>query len=340
MEKGIYVKDIKPNEKISGVFIILNPSKLKSKRGPYWKFLLSDATGTIETKIWYPYSTNFEQLPNNLPVFAAGYAEIYTDKLQLTVDNLILLNDEQASGLERKDFLPTSSFNSDELFNELKNIYQREITYTPLRKFIFLVLNDEKIQQAFKEAPAAKSIHQAYLGGLLEHSLAVAKICLAISDLYPQLDRQLLLAAAILHDIGKIEEYSWSFSFEYTTPGNLLGHLFLGLQLLEPFFEKSKLDSELVTNFKHLILSHHGEYEYGSPKLPVTPEAFVLHFADNLDAKLSLCKSATENLAEGEWTEWQRHLERYLYKPTITPVKKIDTKKNSQDQPCLSLWKE
>lgn len=340
MEKGYFVKDIQPYANFAGVFIILSPMKSNSRRGPFWKFYLADATGSAEAKLWYPKSGEFEFLPSGAPVFAAGSSDIYAEKLQLTVESLEILGAEAASSLSQRDFLPSAPEDPLEMFNELRLLCEKEITWPPLRKFVFLVLNDPGLQTTFKEAPAARSLHQAYLGGLLEHSLNVARICVSIANLYPELDRQLLIAAAVFHDIGKIREFSWDFSIEYTTNGNLLGHILMGLAMLEPFILKSGLESELADHFRHLILTHHGEYQYGSPKLPATAEAFVLHFADNLDAKINLFKDATANLEEGAWSDWQRGIDRRLLKPFQTPAKKGRSKAENQDQSCLSLWKE
>lgn len=335
MEKGIFVKDIKPGLKITGVFTILNPALCPSVRGPFWKFMLADATGSIPGKIWYPKSVEFTDLPMKAYVEASGGASLYSGQLQITVECLVIL--ENNSQIDQSWFLPVSQTSPEEMFAQLRALCLTELKYKPWRKFALSVLDDKKIAEALKNAPAAKSIHQAWLGGLLEHLLNVSKLALSIADNYPELDRQLLLAAAMFHDIGKIAEYSWDFNFETTDSGELLGHLLLGLEILNPKLAASGLEQELIDHFKHLILSHHGEYAYGSPRLPQTAEAFALHFADNLDARLAQCKQA-EPVEGTRWTEKQWSLGRKIFKPQQTPGQQ--KQKSNQDQECLFLLKE
>jgi 3'-5' exoribonuclease len=186
---------------------------------------------------------------------------------------------------------------------------------------VFSVLQNRELRAAFRIWPAAKSIHHAYAGGLLEHTLGVFGLCRRIADHYPELDRQTLLAGAIFHDIGKIREYSGGIANDYTTEGRLLGHLELGLELLAPYLADSGLEEHLQRHLKHLVLSHHGEPEFGTARLPQTPEALALHHADNLDAKMAQCRGLFARLADGgqEWTPWQQTLGRQMHRPGRTP---------------------
>ena len=205
--------------------------------------------------------------------------------------------------------------------DELEALCRKEFTYKPWRKFILSVLEDEAIRVPLLTAPAAKSVHHAWVGGLLEHTLSVATLCLRFCDHYPDLDRQTLLAGAICHDLGKIWEFSGGLANDYTDAGRLVGHINLCLGKLDRHLAKSGLDEELILHFQHLILSHHGLYEYGSPRLPQTAEAFALHYADNIDAKITQSRSLFGELEDGEsgWSPYQKSLERQLFQAPKTP---------------------
>jgi len=236
------------------------------------------------------------------------------------------------------DFLPESPVKPEAVLADIEALCRTELTHKPWRSLIKRILTDPEVRARLLPATGAKAVHHAYAGGLLEHTLAVARTCLALCDLYPHLDRQVLLAAAILHDLGKAWELSSGLSREYTDEGRLLGHIQLGLARIEPFLAKAKdLDEPLVLHLKHLIISHHGEYEFGAPKRPKTPEAFILHFADNIDAKLNTLAGAyAENaVAEQAWTPFQRFLDRYLYRAAHTPEPEQPTVKKTDGQALL-----
>ena len=163
-------------------------------------------------------------------------------------------------------------------------------------------------------------MHHAYIGGLLEHTLSVCRLCMVISELYPQVDREILLVGAIFHDLGKAWELNAGIQRDYTDPGRLLGHILLGVEILEPFLVKTELPPGLKLHLKHLLISHHGEYAYGSPRRPKTVEALILHYADNLDAKVNMTSLLVDALPEGDsWTPYQRSLERQMFRPERTP---------------------
>ena len=187
-------------------------------------------------------------------------------------------------------------------------------------------------------------MHHAYVGGLLEHTLGVFKLCRSLCDLYSELDRQSLLAGALFHDLGKIREFSSGPINDYTDAGRLIGHMSLGLEILQPFLAKSGLEEPLKQHLKHLILSHHGLHEYGAPCLPQTKEAFILHYADNIDAKMGQFRNLfTETESpEPQWSAWQSSLNRKIYKPTPTPGQDQNSQNDKAGalSQCLSLWKE
>lgn len=340
MEKGIYVKEIEANTSVGGLFVILSAkSGVTTKGDNFWALKLSDRTGVMDAKIWSPLSASFASLDSGVVASVRGWASLYRDQLQLRVDFLEPLTDEETGKLDPACFIQASPRNPDEMFKELKQLCLDEFKYAPLRKLVMSVLNEETIARPLRSFPAAKTMHHAYAAGLLEHTLGVFSLCRSLADRYPQLDRQILLAGALFHDIGKIKEFSGGFINDYTDAGRLSGHIILGLRLIEPYLQKSGVEEALLEHLRHLILSHHGEYEYGASRLPQTAEAFALHYADNLDAKLAQFRNLFGDEGEPGWSDYQKGLERYLYNPFRAP-RKSKTQKNGPDAECLSLLKE
>ena len=340
MEKGVSVSEITENSKVAGVFLVSEASLGTARNGAlYWSLKLSDSTGAIEAKIWHPLSAAHPRIPRGSLAWVSGRSALYREKLQLAIDDFSLLPPEVSDSFDPALFLPSASIPPDEMFLELKRLALEEFKYPPWRKFIISILNDEKIGPSLKTFPAAKTMHHAYVGGLLEHTLSVFNLCRDFADRYPQLDRQTLLAGAILHDIGKISEFSGGLANDYTDAGRLSGHIVLGVALIEPFAQKSGLDDKLKEHLYHLILSHHGQYEFGAARLPQTAEAFALHYADNLDAKLAQFRNLFNDESGPEWSDYQKGMERYLYNPFRTPEKRKNEKQLPEFE-CLSLLKE
>ena len=337
ISKGAYVKDLCPGETAWGVFIVAEARLGQSRNGPYWNLTLKDSSGSIEGKIWSPLSQQFAELPQGGFVQVRGAVGTFRDRPQITVDQLAVL-DPATPGLDVTQFLPSSAVPPEEMLEALEDLVTEVMEYKPWKKFCRRVLRDEEIKARLLAAPGAKTVHHAYVGGLLEHTLSVSRLSLSIAELYPEIDRQVLLAAAVFHDLGKAWELSGGVANDYTDTGRLLGHIHIALEVLAPFLARARdLDPELILHFKHIILSHHGEYEYGSPKRPKTPEAFVLHYADNLDAKLNTIAGCLEPLegTEQTWTPFQRYLDRYLYKATPTPDGDRRRKNANPENQCL-----
>jgi len=274
----------------------------------------------MEAKVWSPLSQAHPGLCAGQLVQVRAQAANYRDKCQLTIDQL---SEVDAAEADLAEFLPPSPVNPEALLAEVEDLCRRELTHKPWRSLMKKVLADPEIRGRLLPATGAKAVHHAYAGGLLEHTLAVARTCLALADLYPHLDRQILLVAALLHDLGKAWELTSGLACEYTDEGRLLGHIQIGLARIEPFLGKVKdLDETLALHLRHLIISHHGEYEFGAPKRPKTPEAFILHFADNIDAKMNTLAGAYAEMegTEQTWTPFQRYLDRYLYRAPHTPA--------------------
>lgn len=323
MQKGMFVKDIKSlphsGAAVSGVFAIASARRDLTKNGaPYWLLMLQDCTGAIGANIWSPLSVAVQQIPVNSVAWIAGTTKEYQGQTTIAARQYEELANAEWQELAQ-DLAPASPVDPEALFAELIALCEQEFSYPAWSALMSEILFDPEIKTLLLAAPAARSVHQAYRGGLLEHLLKVARICLALADIYPELDRQALLAGAILHDIGKIREYAAGFAIEITQPGMLFGHSFLGLELLAPFLSRSSLEPALQEHLKHLIISHHGEHEFGAATLPQTPEAFVLHYADNLDAKMGICAAAFGDAEAPFWSERQWTVQRKLLLPRRTP---------------------
>ncbi len=293
--------------------------KIKSKRVQETrdgkKFLLltlEDKTGVLRAVDWYDAEENDSKLNVGNIISVKGKVVIFEDRLQLNISkNGISKLTEQEYELER--FITKSERDLEDMYNELLSIIdtlQDEDYKTLLRRFF---VEDKHIEKSFKKSPAGMRIHHSYIGGLLEHSLNVAKICDSIYKIYPDLDRELLLAGALIHDIGKIREYAVNQQgIEVTTEGELLGHIVMGVEMVSK--KAHGLDQKKITKIKHLIASHHGEFEWGSPVLPKTKEALVLHFVENMDSKLNRVNQlVSKDNQERDWTDYDSNLSRRFF---------------------------
>lgn len=340
-------KDIPVGESICSVFLVGSAQKSEGKNGPFWAVKLRDATGTLEAKIWAPLSQNIAELKMGDFVEVKGRTSLFREQLQFTIEALRLV--ENPEELAMSDFIQTSAVEPSEILAQIEEKISEEISYAPWKEFCKSVLKDPEIRAKLLLAPAAKSVHHAYAGGLLEHMFSVATLCLKLSDHYPELDRQTLFAAGLFHDIGKLDELSGGLANDYTDEGKMLGHIIQGILILKPFLEKAKVDPALALHFEHLILSHHGEPEFGAPRVPLSPEAFCLHYADNMDAKLAQCREAFSQMQEKEdregsenqeiaWSAWINLLGRSLCKMPQTPKAKEKeankTKKEPKGKQC------
>ena len=315
------ISDMELGATVIDIFVLASAQQGQARNGPYWRLEFRDASGIISGKIWSPQSQAFPSLSTGTAVRVTGKVTSYRDKLELAVDDMRILDDAEFAALDLAQFMPASPFSPDAMLEELTTLCRRELTHKPWKKLILGLLADEDIAQKLRLTPAAKVMHHAYAGGLLEHTLSVAHLCMKIADHYPTLDRQALLAAAICHDLGKMWELSSGIAIDYTREGRLIGHIFLAIERLAPFIKKSGLEPDLAEHLKHLILSHHGTHEFGSPRLPATAEALVLHYADNLDAKLQQVESALAGVEENGWSAYNPPLERHLFRATPSPRK-------------------
>ncbi|MBU1610206.1 MAG: HD domain-containing protein [Proteobacteria bacterium] len=339
MSKTVFVKDLEPGRNLADIFLVSSAQKGAAKNGPYWKLKLQDATGVVDAVIWSPASEAYADIP--VGSFASVQAAItsFNDQPQLKIERLALL-DPVAMGLSMGDFVPCSTVPPKELLEELIDMVREHIEHKPLKNLILRILENEEIRPKLLNATGAKTVHHAYVGGLLEHTVGVSRSCMAFCDLYPTLDRQILLAGAILHDIGKAWELTDGVENDYTDEGRLLGHILIGLEKIEPFLSKSKtLEPELILHLKHLIVGHHGEHEFGSPVLPKTPEAYILHHADNVDAKMSIMHGIYKDMGDKpdspRWSAYNRYLQRNIFLRTPAPSKAEKAKNGQPENQCL-----
>ncbi|MBE0577500.1 MAG: HD domain-containing protein [Desulfuromonadales bacterium] len=312
--KKVFVKDIQERDLIATPFLVRDKIIAMAKNGrPYMTLKLMDCTGEVEGRIWDRVDELSLRFNKDDFVQVTGKASVYMGKMQLILQDLERIEE---SAVELSDFLPVSMRPVAEMVSELKTVVEGLIDPN-LRNLMKAFLADEAFMAGYTRAPAAKAMHHVYLGGLLEHSLAVAVLANDISQRYPDLNRDLLVVGALLHDVGKVAELRYQRSFEYTDAGKLLGHIMIGVELVEEKLRTlQSFPQELAIHLKHLLLSHHGQYEYGSPKRPKTMEAVILNFLDDLDSKINGVRTHInrEPDRESSWTQYHRLYDRYFFK--------------------------
>lgn len=332
--KQQWAREMTAGDEVRSLFLVGAASQQQARNGPFWRLELRDASGSLEARVWSPLSQQCSPAVGEI-VEIEGRAESFRDRMQLNVSRLRSLDAEESAALDASAFMPASERPAPEMLAELEALCRRELTHKPWRSFVLAVLADSEIRPRLLRAPAAKGVHHAWAGGLLEHTLSVASLCMAFADHYPDLDRQTLLAGAICHDLGKIWEFSEGPATDYTDEGRLIGHINICLEKLGPFLDAAALEAPLALHFRHLVLSHHGQYEYGSPRLPQTVEALALHYADNLDAKIVQCRSLFEDGQEGDWSAYQTTLGRMLYRAPRTPESAPRKRREADPEPGM-----
>jgi len=286
--KDIYIADLASFDEgklFDGYFLVLLKQQRTTKTNkPYLNLILGDKTGQLEARIWTPEDPRIaREFERGDIVKARGSASRFDDRLQMKVDQLRLA---QPGEVDKTDMLPSTTYDVGQLWAQLLS-FVTSLRNPDLKLLLTTILDNSTIAASYREAPAAKQLHHAWLGGLLEHVVSLCTLADRVAPHYPLLDRDLLLTGVILHDIGKIRELSWEVGFEYTVEGMLLGHIQIGAALAERTMDSlPAFPPKLKTLVLHMILSHHGKLEFGSPKLPMIPEALVLNFLDDLDAKM------------------------------------------------------
>lgn len=336
--KKLFARELTPGDAVDEVFALAEARPGQARNGPFWSLALEDRSGRVAAKVFSPHSQGCPALAPGMLVRVRGQVGVYRDETQIVADSVLVL-DPASPDLVLADYVAASQRPAADLLADIEALCREHLRHKPWRSLARKVLADPGIRARLLAAPGAMSVHHAYVGGLLEHTLSVCRLCLSFCDQYPALDREVLLAAAVLHDLGKAWEYGSGLAREVTDPGRLLGHIALGLAVLEPFLARSGLEEGLVLHLKHIILSHHGELAFGSPKRPKTAEAFALHFADNLDAKLATVAEALDEAEAGEggWSAYARSLERPVYRPARTPGREAEARRPEGEQCLLPL---
>lgn len=308
--KSPFVRDLKPNEVTTAIFLVQSKEIRQKRTGePYLSLVLSDRSGELDSKMWDGVPEVMDTFERDDFVKVRGLPQLYNNRLQFTIHKI---RPAEMGEVDPADFFPASLRDAEEMWAELRGIVSA-LPNHHVRQLIDAFLDDPDIAVKFKFAPAAKSIHHAYRSGLLEHVLSLAGLARGVAAHYKTLDLNLLIAGVVLHDIGKIYELSFDRAFSYTTDGQLLGHITIAIQMLgDKFRSLPDFPLELRRLIEHMVLSHHGRYEYGSPRLPIFAEALVLHYLDDLDSKVEAMRIlvAKEPLAEGLFTGYSSTLER------------------------------
>ncbi|MFH0883105.1 MAG: HD domain-containing protein [bacterium] len=310
-----FVNDLRVGDSFDGYFV-LQRLQMKSTRAnkPFLVFEFSDRTGRIMGKLWDDAEAAYHSLKEEQVVKVRALVEEYLGNPELKVQKIRSIAPEDSTDTTR--FLPTVDHDSVEDWDQLEAAMER-MEHPGLKALLEKLFTDEAFRERYGRVPAGKRWHHEYIGGLLEHAASMAKLAHRVADHYPKLNRDLLVAGAILHDIGKLQELKYGTSIDYTVKGRLEGHLVLGAQFIE---ENAKgiegLDEETLVHLKHLILSHQGTHENGCPVEPMTREAFVLYYLDEIDSKMNAINRELEKAAGGggAFTEYIRLLNRMLYK--------------------------
>ncbi len=311
-----YINELREGEMVSETYLCKTKQTLKTKAGKnYYSLLLQDKTGTLDTKIW-EISAGIDHFEVMDYIRVDGQIVSFQGSLQLNVKRL---RRSQEGEYDPSDFMPVTSKNVEEMFSEiLKQIAKLQNPYLKKLAESFFI-EDKDFILKFKKHSAAKSVHHGFVGGLLEHTLSVIKLCDYYAENYPILNRDLLITAALFHDIGKLEELSFFPENDYTDEGQLLGHIYIGTEMISAKIRTiPNFPVSLSTEIKHCILAHHGELEYGSPKKPALAEALALNFADNTDAKLQTMTELLNSVDEKtEWLGYNRYFESNIRKTTV-----------------------
>jgi 3'-5' exoribonuclease len=312
--KTPYVKELEPNQSISTFFLVQNKEIRQKKSGePYLSLSLSDRTGELDAKMWDNVAEVMETFDRDDFVKVKGLIQIFHNRPQLTIHKMRRVGDHE---VEFADYFPASERNPDEMLAQLRGIVAG-MRNAHLRGLLEALLDDPEIARRFKIAPAAKQIHHAYLGGLIEHVLSLCGLAALTASHYRSVDPDLLLTGVVLHDMGKIYELSYDRTFSYTTEGQLLGHISIAMRMVADKLARfPDFPPRLRTLIEHMILSHHGRLEFGSPKAPQFPEAMLLHYLDDLDSKMECMRQMVDRdrLVEGHFTAYNPAMERSILK--------------------------
>jgi len=312
--KSPYVNELKPDQIITSSFLVCSKEIRQKKKGdPYLSLQLGDRTGELDAKMWDNAAEFMETFERDDFVKVKGLLQIFHNRPQLTLHSIHRLDDRE---VDFTDYFPASMRDPEEMWRELRG-FASAIANPHLHKLVAALLDDQEIARRYRVAPAAKHIHHAYLGGLIEHVLSLCHLSRAVASHYPSIDGDLLVTGAMVHDIGKIYELSYERGFSYSDEGQLLGHMLIAVRMIgEKLRDIPDFPPRLRSLVEHMIVSHHGQLEFGSPKTPVFPEAMLLHYLDDMDSKMECMRHLieTDRQLAGNFTGFSPTLERVVLK--------------------------
>jgi 3'-5' exoribonuclease len=312
--KSPYVNELEPNQPVTTSFLVHSKEIRQKKTGElYLSLLLGDRTGELDAKMWDNVADVIDGFDRDDFVKVKGLVQIFHNRPQLTIHKMRRMAESE---VDFGDYFPSSARNQDEMWAELRELVAA-MTNPHLKGLLEAMFDDPDIARRYRRAPAAKQIHHAYLGGLIEHVLSVCGLARLTAGHYPNIDPDLLLTGVMLHDIGKIYELNYERGFSYSTDGQLLGHINIALRMVaDKLRGLPDFPPPLRSLVEHMVLSHHGHLEFGSPKLPQFPEAILLHYLDDLDSKMECMRAliANDRQVEGVFTTYHPALERSVLK--------------------------
>ncbi len=316
----IFIDQIQPGSTINDIYMLSQPILRSTTRGDlYIAMFVSDKSGRVNGRVWQATEQLYNSLPKEGFAHIRGRSEVFQSALQIVADHITVVPAEK---IDINDYLPRTEKDIPKMFEEVKKIVS-DIKNPFLKALVNEFLSDKELMKNFCKAPAATAHHHSYIGGLLEHTNNMLNTAKAIMPFYPQLQSDLVLAGIFLHDMGKTEELSYQMAFGYTDSGQLIGHIVQTVIMVNnkaKAIEKAgqEVDKEILENLEHIILSHHGQYEFGSPKLPMTAEAFLISFLDNIDAKINQVTNKIDSEpGESNWTGFVKALESKLYRKRV-----------------------
>jgi len=312
MEK-IFISDLIVNQTVSTTFLVKSKELRNKKTGGQFALLtLSDRTGDLVGQWWDNFEDTIDTFERDDIVFVRGLVNYYRNHLQISIHRMRLCLEHE---IDLTHYFPTTKYDVDEMFAELMKIISN-YNNSYLRQLLEDIFADDMVARKFKKAPAAKTMHHPYLGGLLEHTLSLVKLCRKVGEHYPGIDIDLLQTGAVLHDFGKIDELCYERGFGYTNEGQMIGHLVMETIMVSDHIKQIPgFPEELRRHLLHMLLAHHGKLEFGSPKLPSTPEALMLAYLDDLDSKIeAMQRLMGEPHTTGDWTRISPMFDRPIYR--------------------------
>jgi len=315
-----FINEIAAGETINDIYMVRDPILRSTTRGDlYIAMFLGDRTGQLNGRMWQATENVYKSLPKPGFVHIKGRSELYQDNLQLVVNTVTPIDSSKVSV---DDFLAHTTNDVGEMFADVKQVVAG-IQNADLKALAEAFLADEELMANFCKAPGGMKVHHGYIGGLLEHTHSMMRVAQAILPLYPHVQRDLVLAGVFLHDMGKTQELAYDMAFSYTDSGQLIGHITKTMVMIQQKAdalrgEGREISPDVIDALGHIVLAHHGQLEFGSPKLPATAEAFMVYYLDDLDAKMNQVNAAIEGeLSDANWTAWQNTLQTRLYRKRL-----------------------